>query len=262
MILKEVANLPSAFTLLKNQLFKDKKPLLFLDFDGTLAPLVNNPEDAKMSFELSVILKDLADKIPCTILSGRDRSDIEKRVGINKMIYAGSHGFDIKGPDIDLIYQQGVEVLPNLDSTEKELCEELGSIPGIAIERKKFAIAVHYRNVEENKVANTIEEVKRIVKKNPVLKTGEGKMIIEVKPACNWNKGEALLWLFKKLDLSSKFIPVFIGDDVTDEDGFRSIKDFGYGILVGDTLKNTHAEFVLKDTEEVKLFLSSMSKLL
>src|SRR5437667_4241127 len=131
---------------------------LFLDYDGTLAPIVSRPENAWLSDSMQQALQELATWVPVVILSGRDLDDVRRRVNIDAIVYAGSHGFDIAGPR-GLRRQVATEFLPNLDMAEKELHGVLDGIPGALVERKHFSIATHYRNVNEN----FLPEVQRLM---------------------------------------------------------------------------------------------------
>lgn len=235
----------------------NKKPVLFLDYDGTLSPIVSNPEDAILSNITKNVIEKLSKLIPIGIISGRDRQNVESKIGIDSLIYAGSHGFDITGPNnLEMQYEEGQEALPILDEAELQLNKSLNGIQGALVERKKYAIAVHFRNVEEGKVKEVEEKVMEVLGRHKKLKKGSGKMIIELKPAQDWHKGKALTWILDALQLGSEnHIPIFIGDDVTDEDALKVIEKDGIGIIVGKHEEDTAASYSLRDTEEVALFL-------
>src|SRR6201993_2101251 len=122
---------------------RDKRLAVFLDYDGTLTPIVSQPEGAWLSDSMRQTLRELAARAPVVaILSGRDLDDVGRRVNIDSIVYAGSHGFDIAGPR-GLRRQMALEFLPDLDVVEKELHEALDKIPGVQVERKRFSIAAH-----------------------------------------------------------------------------------------------------------------------
>ncbi|HKL36727.1 MAG TPA: trehalose-phosphatase [Salegentibacter sp.] len=240
----------------------NKKLSLFLDYDGTLTPIVNNPDEAKLLEKNKNIISELSKLIPIAILSGRDRKDLKSKVGIESVIYAGSHGFDITGPNgLEMEHESKADILPALDQAEEELNEKLKNIDGVTVERKKYAIAVHYRNVNEDHidlVKNTVDEV---LDQQDSLKKGGGKKIVELKPAINWHKGRALEWLTKHLDLDKQEnYQVFVGDDLTDEDGFEAIQEDGLGIIVGAHSEKTAASYKLQDTKQVTEFLEQLKK--
>jgi trehalose 6-phosphate phosphatase len=239
---------------------QNKKIALFLDYDGTLTPIVPNPENAILSPQTRESIKRLSKLIPLAIVSGRDRMDVEKHVAINDLIFAGSHGFDIMGPGRKhMEHEGGTACLQAFDQAETELKKNYQNLKGVEVERKRFAIAVHYRHIDEERIPEFIAIFDQINQKYPQLKKAPGKKIIELKPNIDWHKGKSLLWLLNELNLNNpQVIPVYIGDDMTDEDAFREIKDNGIGILVGDHGEKTFARYALNDPDEVKIFLDKL----
>lgn len=241
-----------------------RPPVLFLDYDGTLTPIVKRPENAILGEDMRAILRKLAELCTVAVVSGRDRADAEKLVGLENLIYAGSHGFDISGPrGLHFEHEGGRQTLGELDRAEKQLKERLQDVQGVQVERKRFALAVHYRNVADDDlpfIKNTVSEVSRGLQG---LKTSPGKKVLELKPNLEWDKGQALLWLLERLGLKEdQVLPLYLGDDLTDEDALRVLADRGIGILVGDHGHPTHARFRLKDVGEVKQFLQELEGLL
>ncbi len=241
--------------------FQQKKPALFFDYDGTLTPIVSQPEDAVLAENMRQAIVELAEKYPVAVVSGRDLRDIQQLVNLDNLIYAGSHGFHIEGPNsLYLENEEAQAVLPLMDQLEQQLQKEIANeIPGSKIDRKKFAIAVHYRNVDESMVDAIKSKVQQVVDEHENLKLGTGKRILEIKPAIDWHKGKAVYWLLDKLNLPvDNTIPVYFGDDVTDEDAFRAIIDDGISILVGKHDQPTAAHYRLKDVDELEQFLKQL----
>jgi len=237
-----------------------KQLAVFLDYDGTLTPIVERPEDAVLADDMQEVIKELSDRCTVAIVSGRDRVDVQERVGLDNLYYAGSHGFDIKGPDgFEKIHDKGKEFIPILDSVEKELEKLLEPIDGSQVERKKFSVAIHYRRVDDKDVEKVKEAVDKVLTKYDSLKKGGGKKVIEIQPAVDWHKGKAVQWLLQALEFKSEALPMYIGDDLTDENAFREIKKYGVGILVADEEKKTEAHYVLSDTDAVRAFLKRLS---
>ncbi len=249
---------PSAlenFQDISNRL-KHQHLALFLDYDGTLTPIVNRPEDAILSQEMQSLLQQLADRTTVAVISGRDRPDVQKMVGLSNLHYAGSHGFDIISADGKVMQQEEAQAsLPELDKAEGELCEQLQSIPGVRVERKRFAIAVHYREVAASEVAGIADIVERVVRQHPQLRKRGGKKIFELQPDIPWDKGRAVNWLLHQLHLDNPNVtPMYIGDDTTDEDAFKALGDRGITIRVGIPAQTTHADYFLNNPEEVQQF--------
>jgi trehalose 6-phosphate phosphatase len=231
---------------------------VFLDYDGTLTPIVSRPDQAALMDSTRAILRTLAARIPVAILSGRELNDVRKRVDIDGLVYAGSHGFDIAGPR-GLRRQEAREFLPALDSAEKELREKLTGIAGALIERKCFSIAAHYRKVNERDFPKLERGVSEIAARHRELRRIDGKKVYELLPNIEWDKGKAVLWLLEKLGLEHPNTrPIYIGDDRTDEDAFRALQQRGIGILVSEEPRATAASYSLRDPSEVERFLSEL----
>jgi trehalose-phosphatase len=178
-------------------------------------------------------------------------------VGVEGIAYAGSHGFDIVGPDGSM-HQRGVQFLPDLDAAERELGLAVEAVPGARVERKTFAIAVHFRQVAEDRVPDVEAAVAEVAASHPRLRRTGGKKVFELRPDVEWDKGRALLWLLEVLELTGDdLLPVYVGDDETDEDAFRAIGSGGLGVVVrgeGDE-RPTSARYALRDTDEARAFL-------
>lgn len=259
---KTTGDLPSAlsrFNDLTRQL-KQKRVAVFLDYDGTLTPIVERPEMAKISAEMRQTVQSLAKYCTVAIISGRDRQAVEQLAGVIDIYYAGSHGFDIAGPaGRKLEFQQGRDYLPALDQAEKALHDRLDPITGAQIERKKFAIAVHFRRVAEEQRAAVEQAVDEVLGQSDGLRKTGGKMIFELRPDIDWDKGKALSWLLHELELDqADVVPIYLGDDLTDEDALREIEKSGIGLLVRDEQRPTHARYALEDTDEVRIFLQKL----
>ncbi len=234
-----------------------KRIVIFLDYDGTLTPIVDTPDQAIMHENVRTSMIELSRHCLVGVISGRDLEEVRERVKIESLIYAGSHGFDIAGPDGCRIENQvGIEFLPVLDGAEKELSDRLSSIQGILIERKKFAIAIHYRLVDPGKVEKIKQIVDEVALKYPGLRKACGKKVFELQPDIDWDKGKAILSLLHLLRLDGEeVLPFYIGDDVTDEDAFRALRGRGIGIVVQEKPYETSANYRLRDPDEVHEFL-------
>uniref|UniRef100_A0A453CP87 Trehalose 6-phosphate phosphatase n=1 Tax=Aegilops tauschii subsp. strangulata TaxID=200361 RepID=A0A453CP87_AEGTS len=231
-----------------------KKIALFLDYDGTLSPIVNDPEKAFMSPEMRAAVKNVAKFFPTAIVSGRSRDKVFEFVQLKELCYAGSHGMDI--------------MLSSADSESKtedaydSLVEATRSITGANVENNKFCVSVHYRNVDKqdwNSVAQLVDDV---LKSFPHLKLTTGRKVLEVRPVIDWDKGKAVEFLLQslRLDDPESVLPIYIGDDRTDEDAFKVLRErnCGYGILVSQLPKQTQAFYSLRAPSEVMEFLDSL----
>lgn len=256
-----VDELPAALDSELESVLEGRHPAVFLDYDGTLTPIVQHPDDALLAEPARRALARLAEVRPVAIVSGRDRQDVEDKVGLAGVYYAGSHGFDISGPN-GFREQRGAEYRSMLGLAAGELEERVGPMEGVWVERKRYAVAVHFRQAPagtEQKLTNLVENVAR---KHPALKSSGGKKIFELRPNLEWDKGRAVLWLLEALDLApERFLPVYVGDDETDEDAFRILAEgTGLGVVVGDAHRPTFARLSLSDPDEVTAFLEKLAE--
>ncbi len=233
----------------------------FLDYDGTLTPIVPNPEDARISEAMRATVAALSRHYPVALVSGRDLPVLKGFARLEGVYYAGSHGFDIEGPGgRSFQHEEGKALLPELDAAERELAEGLAGIPGTKLERKRFSVAVHWRHVEEARVPEVERVVDEVLARHPRLRKGGGKKVFEVQPDIDWHKGRAVEWLLRALGLDrSGVLPVYVGDDLTDEHAFEALKGRGLGLVVrGEVERETAADYSLEDVEEVRRFLEWM----
>ena len=236
-----------------------KRPAVFLDYDGTLAHIVSHPQDAWLSDSMRQTLRLLAARVPVAILTGRDLDDVRGRVLVDGIVYAGSHGFDIAGAG-GLRRELGAAYLSVLDTAEAQLREALDEIPGAQLERKHFSVAAHYRNVTENDACKVALAVETVAAKHRKLRRMDGKKVYELLPDIDWNKGKAMLWLLEILGLDGRnALPIYIGDDRTDEDAFRALEQRGIGILVSEHSPPTAARYSLKNPAEVEEFMAALA---
>ncbi|WP_461491120.1 trehalose-phosphatase [Pontibacter sp. HJ8] len=260
---REALELPSALEKSEElqALLDAKSPAVFLDYDGCLTPIVKEPDMAILSDEMRQALQELAAVCKVAVVSGRDRQNVERLVQLDNLYYAGSHGFDITGPGGMQAEPGGATAaLTALDESDSRLQEMLQHVPGSLVERKRYAIAVHYRNVADEQVQEVIQAVDDVLGQQPQLKKGLGKKVIELKPNLDWHKGKAVLWLMEELRLNKQqTIPLYIGDDITDEDAFAALQEQGIGILVGEHEDKTAATYRLENVEEVRTFLENLT---
>ena len=237
-----------------------RRPALFLDFDGTLSPLVARPDLAVLPAAAREVLDRLAERFPVVIVSGRGREDVAARVGLPDLVYAGSHGFDIAGPALKLEVGDGVPAA--IERAAGRLRRELEGVPGVIVEPKRFALSVHFRLADAADVPRIERAVDAALAAEPGLRKAYGKRLFELRPDLDWDKGRALLWLLAELGLAGPdVLPFYLGDDLTDEDAFRAVRGRGLGILVGDVeeeARETAASYRLRDPGEVVEWLGRL----
>jgi trehalose 6-phosphate phosphatase len=267
---KNISDLPHALTHSDEltRLLDVRSPAVFLDYDGTLTPIVNRPEDAVISQGMRRTVRELAGRCPVCVVSGRDRRVVQELMGLDNLIVAGSHGFEIWSPKGIIEREEGAEFEALLDGVKMRLHEELDPIEGALVEPKRTSIAAHYRLVYDEERPIVREVVDTILAEHPEEpRITPGKMVYEIQPKIEWDKGRAMLYLLETLDLDrDDVVPLYLGDDVTDEDAFEALADRGIGIFVGSADdpevagRTTAADYLLLSTEEVKQFLDTLAR--
>ncbi len=235
---------------------------VFLDYDGTLTPIAGIPELATLSALMRATVEQLAATALVAVVSGRDLDDVRRLVNLPRLVYAGSHGFDICGPDgLRFRFAEAEQHLSSLDEAEAMFRESVPAIDGALIERKRYSVALHYRQVRPDRVAQVEEVFASAWKATKGLRKRTGKMVLELQPDVVWDKGRAVTWVLQALGVNdSTTLPIYIGDDDTDEDAFRELRETGAGIRVGAFGFPTQARYVLRDVDEVRIFLQSLIK--
>ncbi|WP_375769492.1 trehalose-phosphatase [Archangium gephyra] len=259
--MRPMREVPSALLARREELLRrmaGRQVALFLDYDGTLSPIVPNPEDARLSDAMRATLVTLARHYPVAIVSGRDLPVLRGFVGLEGVYYAGSHGFEIEGPGGQSFeLEEGRALVPELDAAQKELAAGLEAIPGAKLERKRFSVAVHWRHVEVGRAGEVERVVDAVLARHPRLRKSGGKKVFEVQPDIDWHKGRAVQWMLRALRLEGEAVlPVYLGDDLTDEDAFKELEGRGLGLVVrGEVERPTAADYALADVDEVRQFL-------
>lgn len=240
--------------------------VLFLDFDGTLAPIVRRPELARFPEAGRKNLAALAKQIDlkAVIISGRLLADVKKKVGVSGLTYVGNHGLEMRGSGIRFLHPEASQAKKLLKGIARRLQKAFQGIRGVWVENKTYTLSIHYREAEEPQVIQAKKALWKAILSE--LKSGdavltEGKKVWEVRPRIDWNKGAAVQWLcrhFEKAD-GRKYRPVYLGDDVTDESAFKVLR--GHGVTVKVTLRPqaaSAAKFYLKTPSEVHSFLNDL----
>ena len=247
--------------------FAGRRPAVFLDYDGTLTPIVDRPEDAVISESMRAVVRGLARRCPVCVVSGRDRRVVQDLMGVGDLIVAGSHGFDIWSPtEGTLEHEAGGGFEELIERVTERVREEAAPIEGALVEPKRASVALHYRLVADADRPAIKPIVDRVLAEHPnELKVTPGKMVYEIQPRLEWDKGKAVLYLLKALGLDGDdVVPLYLGDDITDEDAFRALSGEGIGIFVGQAEdpeisgRGTSAAFVLDSIEEVEQFLDAL----
>ncbi|PSS03957.1 Trehalose-phosphate phosphatase [Actinidia chinensis var. chinensis] len=252
---------------------------VFLDYDGTLSNIVDNPEEAFITNTMRIALCEVGRYFPTAIISGRGRDKVHDFVQLDNVYYAGSHGLDIAAPlqspnfgdskhqtgvtdkmgNEVVLFQPAKNYLPAIQKIISALNEKTRSIRGVMIENNKFCLSVHYRHIADEDFCTVEKLVNSVMVEYKEFRVSKGKKVFEIRPDMEWDKGHALNYLLDTLGLGtySDVLPLYIGDDRTDEDAFKAIRNRGegYPIVVSSIPKDTVALYSLRNPSEVKKFL-------
>ena len=241
--------------------------LLLTDFDGTLSPIAGRPEEAVLPDATRRAIEALTahPRVGVAIVSGRALSDIKNKVGIRGITYAGNHGIEIEGPWLKFVYPPAESQRPVIRRLHTRLSEVLAGFEGAFIEDKGLTLSVHYRLVGEDGVSElkrVCEETVRGLRSEGKIRTTEGKKVYEIRPGVLWDKEDAILLLISGWASSrgaSTSLAMFLGDDLTDEGGFKVVNAHrGVSIYVGETGRSTAARYFLRSPQEVEEFLQRL----
>jgi len=222
----------------------NKTPVFFFDFDGTLSDLAATSEQAKFKPIAKHVIEELSEKFHVGIVSGRKLDELRRLVGIKGIFYSGNHGVEIEGPKLKFIEPESAKSSAYIISLARKIEKRLGSYrPGI--NPKKYSVSVHYRTVDPQKVKELLSELDDIISapfREGKIDVFHGKKVVEIKAPVNWNKGDAIDMIMRKV--SKKGTPIFFGDDTTDEFGFRKVNALGgISIFVGSNNRKTSAKY-------------------
>jgi trehalose 6-phosphate phosphatase len=252
--------------------FENKEPkldcdsrnfFLFLDFDGTLVPIRDNPAQCVLSPEMKGQLEaiSMSDKACIAILSGRTVTDIRDRVNIQDVYYGGNHGIEISGPRVNYTHPDALSGKHVIEKVCSEIEKGVGRIEGTLIEKKKFGFTLHYRMADKESKAlikNVFYNIISESSDHQAFSVLRGKKVLELVPRIQWDKGKAAIFLLQKQ--KKNYLPVYVGDDITDETAFKALKAQGVTIRIGRSQK-TEAKYYLKGQWEMLRFLQHIHNL-
>jgi len=266
--MSRIADAAQVYSQVK-ELVATRRPVVFLDFDGTLSDITAHPDSATLVDGAAEALRALAEQCPVAVISGRDLADVRERVKVDEVWYAGSHGLELMAPDGTYHENAGAaDLIGTLARAACRLAEMIGDISGIELEHKRFAVAVHYRNADPADIDRVTAAV-RSLGRSEGLRTTAGRKVIELRPNLYWEKGTTLNWLLERIQASdcaadaASVLPIYIGDDITDEDAFDAVQFDGVGIVVrhaehGD--RPSAALFSLESPSTVVEFIGRLAR--
>ncbi|GAA0247872.1 trehalose-phosphatase [Haladaptatus pallidirubidus] len=223
--------------VLVNRLRDTDGLLAMFDFDGSLAPIENRPEDVELPPATRTALEELrgTEDVEVGVVSGRGLNDLRERVGIDGITYAGNHGLELYTDDERKVHPVAKDSEDEITSLSDELESELADVDGAFVENKGVTASVHYRLVEDAEGISAVQKaVENAVRESDDIRVTSGKQVLELRPDVEWHKGRAIRWLYDHhVPNDETWLPLYVGDDRTDEDAFETLPKSGLGVKVG-----------------------------
>jgi len=252
-------NLFENITEIKSQIEQAGGATLLLDFDGVLSAIAPTPDEAFISEENKALLKACAERFPVAVITGRELSEIKKKMKVENLLYIASHGLEWEEDGKDHAKTVPKETMEAINLAKEKIKPLLPRYPGMIFEDKSFMFAAHYRIMDPALIDAFVKEVNSILEpivKQYNLRLDHNLMTFELRPEIDWDKGDSVKFAEEHLSKKTgkKFMPIYIGDGLTDEDAFAVLKEKGISIRVGEDRKSV-AKWYMKDQKEVALFL-------
>lgn len=236
---------------------------IFVDYDGTLARIVSRPSGARLSARTRRVLQALARQpdVRVAVVSGRALRDLRPWVRVPRVVYAGNHGLEIAGPGLAFRHPAAVRYRRVLRRLAARLTRVLRPVRGAYVEWKTLTFSIHWRAVApgaRRRFHMLTDQALSPAVQRWRLRVTTGKRIVEVRPPVDWDKGAAVRWVLARWSAGGRrFQAVYLGDDRTDEDGFRAVNRMGgYSILVGRSDQPTAARYRLAGPSDVHRWLT------
>ncbi len=237
---------------------------VLIDYDGTMVPIAPTPDQADPPQDLLRTLRALAsiDLLQLAVISGRALQDLERLLPLDTLFLVGNHGVEIRLPTGERhCLLEANDIPATMSQLEAQLREALTGLEGCVVENKGLSLALHYRLASAVAASKAIEHFTRLGE--PLVHRGtfewlNGKKIFELRPA-GMNKGRAVQFLLTGYARPHE-LPVYLGDDLTDEDAFRVLTNSGITILVSPQERPSLARYRLNSPTDVRRFLKTLVK--
>jgi trehalose 6-phosphate phosphatase len=229
---------------------------LFLDFDGTLTPIVDDPATAQLTDAVRDTLCQIVQQefVVMTIISGRAVEDVFVRIRMEGVVYAGNHGLEIFGRDLSFVEPEAAARRDQLRRLSEVVAAKLRHVEGVRMEDKGLTTSIHYRQVAPDDYAVVEDAVRSSVAASGALfRLNTGRKVFEIVPRTGWHKGAAAQWIMGHLG-EDELLPIYLGDDNSDEDAFAVLRQ-AVTVRVGNQ-PATGAHYRVAGPPEVHQFLS------
>ena len=240
------------------KLLKNQKVNLMLDFDGTLSPIVAYPQQAALPAETKETLSNMAasDRVSISVISGRDLKNLKSRINLAGIDYFGNYGLEY---DDSGGIANPPEANKFIDSVSKFLAEirpKLSGFKGTVLEDKKYTLSIHYRNMAKQFLPQLKKEISNTLAAHPNLRLAEGKKVFEIFTKDFRPKEKIVEHL---IDANKNHLPIYIGDDTSDEEAFKVVRKEGLSVRVGAEAGSA-AQYFLNNQSKVEKLLKMLEK--
>jgi trehalose-phosphatase len=196
-------------------------------------------------------------------MSGRALPDVQKRVGIPGLIYAGNHGLEIEGRGLTFRHPGALAVTKELTALGRQVARAVRGLPGVRVEDKGLSWTLHVRRATawtRRQALRVFWDVVGVAARRGRVRVRRGSMIREVLPPVTWDKGAAVRWILAHLRPGTRPLVIYVGDDLGDESAFAAVGRKGLSVVFGRR-RRTRARFFLKSREELQRLLQSLTLL-
>jgi trehalose-phosphatase len=244
------------FDAIEERVHTAEKIGLFLDFDGTISPIAQHPAEAQMDPAIRQVLERISRRpdFSVAVVSGRGLADIRERTGLPNIFYVGNHGLEIEAGEIRFREPEAESLRRELKCVSLQLKLAHADMEGVEIEDKGLTLSVHFRRVNRELHDWVARKTFEAIQRSRSFVARMGNKVVEVRPHVAWNKGHAVKWIYREV-LRGAALPIYIGDDITDEDAFAAIPE-GITIKVAKDDRPTEAQYRLPDVPAVAEFLN------
>lgn len=243
---------------------------LFLDYDGTLAPIAGHPAQARLPEGVRVLLRRLAAEpgVMVSVVSGRSLRSLRRMVRVGGVYYVGNHGLEARGPSLRFVHPRAAASRARMRRIASTLRRAVAPIRGAWVEDKELTLSLHYRRVAPDRVPAVRRAFGRAVRpdvRRKLVRITPGQCVLEVRPSGRWTKGSIVRWLLARLTARSaaragagRILPLYVGDDLTDEDAFRALRGRGMTIAVAPVASGTSARYCVRGPADVRRLLRAV----
>jgi trehalose 6-phosphate synthase/phosphatase len=231
---------------------------VFLDFDGTLAPIASHPSMVQVPDSMREVLRACTrrEDTNLAIISGRGLADVRRQVATEGLIFAGNHGLEIEGPGLEAYRHPDIA---HYEDRARDLAEQLEKLdqPGAWVEAKGASLTLHFREASPLDQVEVATEARRLIR-NAGFQARDALCAVEARPPIGWDKGHAVLHVLREKygpGWSESIRAIYVGDDETDEDAFRGLRGLAATFRVGPATQPTRAQRRLSDVSAVETLL-------